>query len=622
MDFAECFSDTVSTVAAAARAGSRRRVRALIHQGYSIDSKDNRGWNALHEAAAAGSTECVRELLSAVAGSSRRGSAYVGSRNHEGESALYLAAQRGYLAVVRLLVNARANINQSTNDGSCPIYAAVDGGHKEVVELLIRKGAKINGKHTESCWTCLHQAAYKGYCEMVRLLVAVPGCQLEARDDHQITPLFVAAQYGQQHCLEILVDAGADVNTQAGDLATPLMIASQEGHEGCVEVLLAHGANPNLVCSMGWPQLPIHAAAEFGHISILKRLCTVTDRVCDRKEGMVSPVYSALDQRESMALLLKEGFHPDAQNCTPFLFYETPLTMAFHSAGVSNQVLSDSVKLLIAAGASLNQRVWIYVLGTDKPDMLQLILQHRRVHLSRPVPGSHPLNGSVSSPEQSSWSASSPELSVSSMSSPEQSSSSMSSPEQSNSSTTSPEQSSSSMYSPDASARNVACTHLQSSGSMSSPEQSSGSMPGPEQSRDLALNAEELAGLVSVAVRKVHHAACWLPLLLSAGLEPSLLMHPNMLKEVKSEVLNYLLEFVNWSTLARPLRQILDQRQENETWTPHTHLECMPSLSHLCRLQIRELLGSYALMQTPVAQQLPLPPPLQRYIQFTNILPP
>ena len=43
------------------------------------------------------------------------------------------------------------------------------------------------------------------------------------------------------------------------------MLASQEGHDGCVEVLLRHGADPNLACSSEWPQLPIHAAAEFGH---------------------------------------------------------------------------------------------------------------------------------------------------------------------------------------------------------------------------------------------------------------------------------------------------------------------------------------------------------------------
>ncbi len=46
----------------------------------------------------------------------------------------------------------------------------------------------------------------KGHSEIVRILVNV--CNLEALDDHRISALFVAAQYGQQECLEILVNAG------------------------------------------------------------------------------------------------------------------------------------------------------------------------------------------------------------------------------------------------------------------------------------------------------------------------------------------------------------------------------------------------------------------------------
>ena len=66
MDFTECYGDTVSSVAAAARSGCRERVRKLIRKGFSVDSRDNRGWNALHEAAAAGNKECVHEILSAA----------------------------------------------------------------------------------------------------------------------------------------------------------------------------------------------------------------------------------------------------------------------------------------------------------------------------------------------------------------------------------------------------------------------------------------------------------------------------------------------------------------------------------------------------------------------------
>lgn len=68
MNFTECYEHTVSSVAAAARTGSWKQVRRLIKRGFSADCRDNRGWNALHEAAAAGSQECVKEMLSSVSG--------------------------------------------------------------------------------------------------------------------------------------------------------------------------------------------------------------------------------------------------------------------------------------------------------------------------------------------------------------------------------------------------------------------------------------------------------------------------------------------------------------------------------------------------------------------------
>ncbi|XP_026207570.1 ankyrin repeat and SOCS box protein 3 isoform X2 [Anabas testudineus] len=528
MDFTECYGDTVSGVAAAARSGCRKRVRRLLKRGCSVDCRDNRGWNALHEAAAAGSKECVQDILSAVG--ARGCHAFVNSLTHEGESACYLAAQRGHLAVVQLLLKSHANINQLTNDLSCPLYAAVDGGHKEVVELLVRKEAEVNRTHTASCWTCLHQAVYKGHSEIVRILVNV--CNLEAVDDHRISPLFVAAQYGQQECLEILVKAGANVNTQAADLATPLLIASQEGHQACVDFLLDHGADPNIACSTEWPQFPIHAAAEFGHIGILRRLTAVTDRACNRSNDMVSPLYVAVHghQSKSVELLLREGYSPDAQDCTNILGLRSPLSVALCHTSI--KPYSESVRLLIAAGATLSEEDWIYALSTDKTDLLQLILKHRWI----PRPESLTRDCSV-----------------------------------------------------------------------------------PHHQGKTVLKLQELRDLLCVALNQVHFAACWLPLLMEAGMEPSLLVQAHMLEQADTEVLNYLLEFVNWSTLSAPLKHILDRRQAEKTWEPRPHFGSIPFLYHMCRLQIRSVLGPDLLMTTNLVHQLPVPPSLHNFLKFRDI---
>lgn len=51
-------------------------------------------------------------------------------------------------------------------------------------------------------------------------------------------------------------------------------------------------------------------------------------------------------------------------------------------------------------------------------------------------------------------------------------------------------------------------------------------------------------------------------------------------EEADSKVLNYLLEFVNWSTLPPTLRHILDRRREEETWKPHPHLGSVTQHTH------------------------------------------
>lgn len=64
MDFTECWSDTCSTVAIAARIGNIEILRSFINQKKAVDIPDNRGWKPLHEAAAISpSILCLEELL-------------------------------------------------------------------------------------------------------------------------------------------------------------------------------------------------------------------------------------------------------------------------------------------------------------------------------------------------------------------------------------------------------------------------------------------------------------------------------------------------------------------------------------------------------------------------------
>jgi TonB family protein len=93
-----------------------------------VDASDDAGWTALMHAGSAGHDAVVRVLLDAGAD--------VRLRNKAGETALHLAAQNGHTAVARLLLQAGADFAARDAEGRTPLFRAIEGGHAEIIALL------------------------------------------------------------------------------------------------------------------------------------------------------------------------------------------------------------------------------------------------------------------------------------------------------------------------------------------------------------------------------------------------------------------------------------------------------------------------------------------------------
>nr|XP_033794439.1 ankyrin repeat and SOCS box protein 3 [Geotrypetes seraphini] len=369
MDFTEDFLDTCSAVGLAARKGDAKHLQKLIKQGRSIDVRDNRGWMPIHEAAFHDSSKCLRLLIQASKASlTGDSSAYITSKTFEGWTSLHLAAKGGCVKSAKILLKAGANPNQITHQNTA-LFVAVENGHADVVKLLLRHGTNVNGSHSWSGWTALHQASFKEYTEIMKLLLKNEADK-ECQDDFGITPLFIAAQYGQVESLRILASQGAIVNCQAKDKATPLFIASQEGYDQCVALLLSKGANPNLYCNEEAWQLPVHAAAQMGKSKVLDLLIPVTDRICERADSKVSPVYSAVygGYKDCLEMLLKEGYSPDAQPC-PFFECSSPMSLAFQEQDFG------MVHVLLKYGATLTEAHLGFCLKYEKCSLFRYFLK-------------------------------------------------------------------------------------------------------------------------------------------------------------------------------------------------------------------------------------------------------
>jgi ankyrin repeat protein len=88
-----------------------------------------------------------------------------------GYTPLTWASSRGHTEVVRLLLEAGADLNRTANDGQTALMRAADYGHVDVLQLLLDAGADVNVKSVNGI-TALRFATLKGNSRIIDMLKA------------------------------------------------------------------------------------------------------------------------------------------------------------------------------------------------------------------------------------------------------------------------------------------------------------------------------------------------------------------------------------------------------------------------------------------------------------------
>ena len=155
---------------------------------------------------------------------------------------LHLAIRHSHIECVKLLIEAGADVNKANKDGSTPLSWAAYFGHSECVKLLLAApGINVNQANKDGD-TPLNRAAYKGHSECVKLLLAAPGIDVKKANKYGWAPLNRATENGHSECVKLLLAApGIDVNMADKYGDTPLNRAARKGHSECVKLLKKAG---------------------------------------------------------------------------------------------------------------------------------------------------------------------------------------------------------------------------------------------------------------------------------------------------------------------------------------------------------------------------------------------
>jgi len=150
---------------AAAYDGDGEEVMRLLNAGAEVDSEDVLCKTPLAWAAEAGHETIVRELL-------RRGASPERDRPEYDETPgpLQEAAAGGHVGVVKVLIDAGAEIDEESEYISSALELAARNGHVNVVEILLDRGARTDPVDPPRK-DVVHEATANGHVDVVALLI-------------------------------------------------------------------------------------------------------------------------------------------------------------------------------------------------------------------------------------------------------------------------------------------------------------------------------------------------------------------------------------------------------------------------------------------------------------------
>ena len=265
--------------------GALAVAQILVKAGAEVCVTCNYGNTCLTLAAHHGHTETVRYLVGLP-------EVDVNHEDNDGSTAVHSAD------VVRVLIDAGADIDTTDNDGRSSLLVASQRGHLRVVQVLLRAGADVCVTDDEGD-TCLTLAANFGCTETVRTLLCMPEVDVNQSNNSGFTPLHRAVLEQHADVVQVLIDAGADIG-QTGP-----HYACFGSNQEIVQMLVEAGAD---VCVIAARKTCLIIAACRGNTEIVRYLLGLKEVDVNQRDlfGMTALHYARQKQHAGVVQVLLE----------------------------------------------------------------------------------------------------------------------------------------------------------------------------------------------------------------------------------------------------------------------------------------------------------------------------
>uniref|UniRef100_A0A146YWN6 Inversin n=1 Tax=Fundulus heteroclitus TaxID=8078 RepID=A0A146YWN6_FUNHE len=369
-----------SQVHAAAVNGDRSALVKLISAEPLLrDHEDQFGRTPLMYCVLADRLDCAEVLLKAGAS--------VNKTDHSQRSALHLAAQKGNVRFLKLLLSRRANCLQKDLEGMTPLHLATRHPSPKALALLLKHiGPGEVDTQDKNKQTALHWSAFYNRPEHVRLLIKHDS-NIGIPDSEGKIPLHWAAHSQEAsatqtvRCILEAAPTESLLNWQDYEGRTPLHFAVADGNQAVVEVLTSYeGCNVTAYDNLF--RTPLHWAALLGHAKIVHLLLerNTSGTIPSDSQGATPLHYGAQSNNaETVGVFLSHPSvkdEPDLEGRTAFMWaagkgsddvIRTMLALApridinmadkyggtaLHAASLSGHV--STVRLLLEKGATVD----------------------------------------------------------------------------------------------------------------------------------------------------------------------------------------------------------------------------------------------------------------------------